>query len=414
MTGPVTPGRGSPVEQDRGQKRHDPSAGRAVADTHPDRSLILAHGARSLLVTALVLVTAPVAMAIAPPVATSWPLAAGAYVLFALLAWVRSRNAASGGVVPLGALGDSRFILALVATAGLTIPTHFVDDAPLQVLMLAASSFVLLVIAAALCGASDGAWTGAAMRHLRLPLLPTLAAFMRASRSPGACSWRIVTPPAPGPAPPPAPASPPALPWPPEQIHQDPSLVVTHGARSTLLTVMVLAMGIVSFALAPPLDRSWALITGGYPALAAVSFLVVRARPATVTIPIGAHGDTRALLALVAMALFIVVPDGRVDDLIASLPPDPSFPPIEEGPPFWLVPAAAEAVTLGLAPPVAFSLLLAASLVCGMADGAWIAMTMRHLRLSFRQALAALLRGAWSGATRSGRMVEPGSGSEGP
>ena len=351
-----------------------------------------------------------VAMATAPLAYPPWhahgpipwfTLAAG-YAALALIAWQWSRKSVSGGVVPPGALGDSRFVLALVATAGLVLPPVFID-APVPVLMLTGASFVLLLIAVALCGASDGAWNGAATRHLRLSPFQVISTFVRAAWSRGACSWRIVTASATGTAPPP-PAPPSAAPPAPlEQIHLDPSLVAAHGARSLVLTLAVLAMGIVSFALAPPIDHSWALIAGGYPAFAVVSFLAVRFRPGTAIIPIGAHGDSRVLCALFAMALFLVIPDGKFGDILNAME---SAPINRQSPPDWMIPAAAEALTLGLAPPIAFSLLLAASAVCGAADGAWIAMTMRHLKLSFRQAILTLLRGV--GATGARPAGDPG------
>ncbi len=373
---------------------------------HSDQSLILAHGARSLLVTGLVLVMAVAAMATDPLAYPPWhtPAAAlpgivlaGIYGCLACLAWTWSRTAAGGAVVPLGAHGDARFVLALAATAGLVIPPALLD-VPVQMLILTGASFVLLFIAAALCGLADGAWVGAAMRHLQLPFFRTLAAFARAVRFPGACSWRIVVAPAPSASP----APPAALASPLEQVHPDPSLIMAHGTRSLVLTLAVLTMGAVSFIAAPPIDQPWLLVAGAWPAFAAVAFLARRRRP-DIAIPIGAHGDSRVVFALLAMALFIAIPDGRVDELIDGLPSAAeTAAPVEDGPPAWLIPAATEAFTLGLA-PLPFVLLLVASVVCGIADGAWLAMAMRHLDLGFRQALVALLRGAIAGVRGPGR-----------
>ena len=272
--------------------------------------------------------------------------------------------------------------------------------------MLTAASFVLLLIAAALCGAADGAWLAMARRHLRLSFFQALRTFLRVIVTGDACTWWIATAPQTQAAPPPPPApSRPELLHPQAQIPPHPSLLAAHGARSIFLTAAVLVMSIVSIVTAPPLEQSWALIAALYPAGAVTAFLLTRTDPAAVTTRVITHGDHRAALAVLAMMLCMVLPDGRIDDLPHAGEPVPTT---GDGPPDWLLPTLSEGLSLGLA-PLPLALLLAASLMCGLADGAWAATAMRHLRLSFFQVLRLYLATArggsgdtWRGETGDG------------
>lgn len=151
----------------------------------PDPALIVAHGARSLVVTGLAVIMTSIALAIAPHVRLPWSFVPVAYVVLASLTHLRCRTAAAGGVVPLGAHGDSRFILALVAATGLAIT-------PAETPILAMVPLILLVIVAALCGAADGAWNAMAVRHMKLTPIQALRTFLATART-CACTWRIVT-----------------------------------------------------------------------------------------------------------------------------------------------------------------------------------------------------------------------------
>ncbi len=152
----------------------------------PDQSVIVVHGARSLLVTFLVIIMACLALAIAPHVRLPWFIVPGAYVVFASLACLMCRLASSGGIVPPGAHGDSRFMLAVVAATGLAIT-------PTETPVLAMVPLILLGIAASMCGMADGAWIAMAQRHLNLTFFQALRTFARAARTGDATTWRIVT-----------------------------------------------------------------------------------------------------------------------------------------------------------------------------------------------------------------------------
>ena len=153
----------------------------------PDPSLIVAHGARSLLVTGLVVIMTLAAIALAPHVHAHvpWTTIAGAYTAAALLVFLRCRSAASGGIVPLGTLGDSRFMLAVVAAVGLAA-------IPAASAYAAIVPATLLLVAAGMCGMADGAWIAMAQRHLNLTFFQALRTFLRAARTGDATTWRIV------------------------------------------------------------------------------------------------------------------------------------------------------------------------------------------------------------------------------
>ena len=154
----------------------------------PDRSLIVAHGARSLLVTGLVVIMTLAAIALAPHVHAHvpWTTIPAAYTAAAALVFLRCRSAASGGIVPLGTLGDSRFMLAVVAAVGLAA-------IPAATAYAAIVPATLLLVAAGMCGMADSAWIAMAQRHLKLTFFQALRAFLRAALAGDATTWRIVT-----------------------------------------------------------------------------------------------------------------------------------------------------------------------------------------------------------------------------
>ncbi len=152
----------------------------------PDLPLIAVHGARSMFLTALTLAMTLGAAATAPPADLPWGLLATAWVACSTTAWLLNRRSASGGMIPIGTLGDSRFALAVIGAVGIGVTQA-------DVAHTAHVPFGALLFAAALCGAADGAWTAMAMRHHTLTFVQALGAFLSAARSPGACSWRIVT-----------------------------------------------------------------------------------------------------------------------------------------------------------------------------------------------------------------------------
>ena len=136
--------------------------------------------------TPLVIIMTSAALALAPHVRPPWSFVPLAYMALAALTHLRCRFAASGGVVPLGAHGDSRFMLAIVAAIGLAIT-------PTETPILAMVPLILMIIVAALCGGADGAWTTMAMRHHKLTFVQALVLFLRAIRSGDATSWRMMT-----------------------------------------------------------------------------------------------------------------------------------------------------------------------------------------------------------------------------
>ena len=186
-----------------------------------------------------------------------------------------------------------------------------------------------------------------------------------------------------------------------ERILLDHSLIVAHGGRSLAMTCMVLLCTLASLALSPQLDQRWAWIAwawAGYAGFAALSFLCSRPGTRERALPIGTHGDSRVVVALVGAVILAMIPDHR----------DPAGPPDIEALATadaidamhdWGVATVAEALAVGLA-PAPFACLFIASILCGMADGAWIAMAMRHMQISFFQALRVFLRAVRSpGAT---------------
>ena len=147
--------------------------------------LVAAHGARSLLVTGLVAIMVLVSIVAAPPADLAWHRTALAYAGLALLAFLWSRLAACGGIVPIGTHGDSRFVIAVIGT-------FFITATSAETAALLPAPFFLLVLAAGLCGMADGAWTATAMRHLRLPFFRAFATLWWPPRAHEACTWRIV------------------------------------------------------------------------------------------------------------------------------------------------------------------------------------------------------------------------------
>lgn len=181
----------------------------------PDHALVVAHGARSLLLTGVVASMTALAAAAGPPAGLPWAWIVVAWAGAATLSFLWSRIAA-GGVVPPGAWGDVRLALAFIGMLILTAVPDASHDGPppfegtisapaalhdwgaatvAQGLarVVAPAPFVLLLAAALLCGLADGAWTGTAMRHLQMSFLRTLRTFLCAIRSGEAVSWRIMT-----------------------------------------------------------------------------------------------------------------------------------------------------------------------------------------------------------------------------
>ena len=186
-----------------------------------------------------------------------------------------------------------------------------------------------------------------------------------------------------------------------ERIPLDHSLIVAHGGRSLAMTCMVLLCTLASLALSPQLDQRWVWIAwawAGYAGFAALSFLCTRTAARERAVPLGTRGDSRVVVALVGAVILAMIPDHR----------DPAAPPDIEALAAadaidamhdWGVATVAEALAVGLA-PAPFACLFIASILCGMADGAWIAMAMRHMQISFFQALRVFLRAVRSpGAT---------------
>lgn len=157
----------------------------AEAQVLQGQTFIVVRGARFLFLTCLVVTMASASIALAPHVELPWSFVPSGYLALATLSHIRCRYAASGGVVPPGTLGDSRFTLAIVAAAGLIVT-------PTETPILATVPLILLIVAAALAGAADGAWLAMATRHLRLSPARALVTFLQAIRSGEACSWRIV------------------------------------------------------------------------------------------------------------------------------------------------------------------------------------------------------------------------------
>ena len=124
-----------------------------------------------------------VSIAVAPPADLPWHHTALAWAGLALPAFLWSRFAASGGILPIGVHGDSRFVVAVLATFSI------IAISP-ETAALLPVPFFLLVLAAGLCGLADGAWIATAMRQLDLPFHQALRAFLRTA----ADTCRIVAP----------------------------------------------------------------------------------------------------------------------------------------------------------------------------------------------------------------------------
>ena len=96
-----------------------------------------------------------------------------------------ARAVAGSGVVPYGTIGDSRFVLAIVAMVlALVAPT----DPPIPAL-----PFFLFATASLLCGMADGAWMGAALRHLKRPFFQVLHMYLRELCRKEDGTWRMMT-----------------------------------------------------------------------------------------------------------------------------------------------------------------------------------------------------------------------------
>ncbi len=172
------------------------------------------------------------------------------------------------------------------------------------------------------------------------------------------------------------------------------------------MTCMVLLCTLASLALSPQLDQRWVWIAwawAGYAGFAALTFLCTRTGTRERALPIGTHGDSRVVVALVGAVILAMIPDHR----------DPAGPPDIEALATadaidamhdWGVATVAEALAVGLA-PAPFACLFIASILCGMADGAWTAATMRHMKLTFLQALTMHLSAARSGGDTGWRIV---------
>ncbi|MDE0201451.1 MAG: hypothetical protein OXK73_03335 [Rhodospirillaceae bacterium] len=182
----------------------------------------------------------------------------------------------------------------------------------------------------------------------------------------------------------------------------DHALVVAHGARSLLLTGVVASMTALAAAAGPPAGLPWAWIVVAWAGAATLSFLWSRIAAGGV-VPPGAWGDVRLALAFIGMLILTAVPDVSHDG-----------PPPFEGTisaPAALHDWGAATVAQGLArvvAPVPFVLLLAAALLCGLADGAWNAMAQRHMKLSSIKALVLFVRAIRSGDATSWRIVTGG------
>lgn len=155
-----------------------------LEQVRPDPAFIVAHGARSLIVTTVAIIMTIASLAIAPHERLPWFFVPVTYALLAGITHLKCRAFASGGVPP-GAWGDSRFMLAVVAAVGLAAT-------PTEAPNIAVVPLILLTTAVALCGAADGAWTATAMRYMKLSLVKALVLFVRAIRSGEATGWPIV------------------------------------------------------------------------------------------------------------------------------------------------------------------------------------------------------------------------------
>ena len=157
-----------------------------------------------------------------------------------------------------------------------------------------------------------------------------------------------------------------------ERVLQEQSLIVVHGARSLLMTSLVVIMALAAIVLTPHVHAHlpWSFIVYAYAVPGALLFLRCRSAAAGGIVPLGSHGDSRFVVGVIGAAALAATP--------AATP---------------------------YAAIVPFALLLVAAVLCGMADGAWIAAAMRHLKLSFFQALRVYLRPARAGAGTTWRSV---------
>lgn len=139
------------------------------------------------------------------------------------------------------------------------------------------------------------------------------------------------------------------------------------------LTALTLAMALASVATAPPADLPWRLLATAYVAAATAVWLVNRRAAAGGIVPIGTHGDSRFILAVVGAVGIGVTPVEAAQ--VAQIP---------------------------------FGSLVFTAVLCGAADGAWTAMAQRHMKLTFVQALRAFLSSANSPGACTWRIVTGG------
>ena len=153
----------------------------------------------------------------------------------------------------------------------------------------------------------------------------------------------------------------------------DHALIAAHGGRAMFLTFLVLGMGIITVVRAPSAahDLVWVLIAPVYAAAALTLHCLVRIGAAG-GLPYGTLGDSRFVLALAALVLAVMERDA------------PSFP------------------------IASFLLYASVAGLCSMADGAWIAMTRRHLRLSLVKTRALFGRAIGSGEATGLRILSGG------
>ena len=108
----------------------------------------------------------------AAPDAARWVLVVALYALNAATVLMIARRSPSGGLVPFGTLGDSRFVLALLA---LVLAAAHQTAAYQATGAYAALPFWMMLTASALCGQADGGWVAAIMRHGHVSFRQALA-----------------------------------------------------------------------------------------------------------------------------------------------------------------------------------------------------------------------------------------------
>lgn len=128
-----------------------------------------------------------------------------------------------------------------------------------------------------------------------------------------------------------------------------------------MISSFVLAMALIAAWMATPDGARWALIAALYALNATAVLMIARRSPGGGLVPFGTLGDSRFALALLALVLATAhqTPAYQATGAYAALP-------------FWMM--------------------LTASALCGLADGGWVAVIMRHGRVSFRQALVLTAR----------------------